>query len=328
MPPKPASKFFSTHITLLLCAYTVHYRLVVPVPLSTSWIPVMSCRLCPPPCPVGLSFFDASLLPSGPRSPQLDLSKREKANVLCLHNGDHNYSYVMPWPRSVRHKRTSLSVQIARLLSTILSATPQINHRHQTPDSLPPPRLPISSTPVPQGRALQHVFSRVHQCGMRRLRDGIFPLQSEEHGLREMQRRPLQRADQVRHRNARWHLRLMHHGRETGRTRSQARPYRRRGAEKFMLRWLLIELLLPALTVMGRTKRFLLTTPPPPPPPHPVGRSTQPPASRSRIFLGVCNQKVSCCCAVTKSPPSSPLPQLSYHFSLSPILYREWLLYL
>ena len=120
----------------------------------------------------------------------------------------------------------------------------------------------------------------------------------------------------------------MHHGRETGGTRSQARPCCRRGAEKFMLRWLLIELLLPALTVMGRTKRFLLTTTTATTPP--VGRSTQPPASRSRIFLGVCNQKVSCCCAVIKSPaplPHSPNYHVTFLFPLSFIVNGYYYFY-
>lgn len=64
-----------------------------------------------------------------------------------------------------------------------------------------------------------------------------------------MYRHPLPGAEEVYHSNAGRHLRLMHHGGETGGTRSQARPCRSRGAEKFRLWWLLK--LVPALAAVG-----------------------------------------------------------------------------
>jgi hypothetical protein len=72
----------------------------------------------------------------------------------------------------------------------------------------------------------QHVFPRVHQRGMRRLWDGVFPLQAEDRRTREMYGSALQRPRQVQHSDAGRHLRQLHHGAETGRTGSQARLIR------------------------------------------------------------------------------------------------------
>jgi hypothetical protein len=41
------------------------YRLLVHVPLSTSRIPVICCRLCPTPCSVGFSFLMLHCYPPG-----------------------------------------------------------------------------------------------------------------------------------------------------------------------------------------------------------------------------------------------------------------------